>query len=95
MVAESAGFAHTHDGGYGLRNYGPEPVPSTPYPPPGEISLATRRTGLDIFKPPVRQSHIKYIRWHVHPGLVLVIFIRLVNAIDTRWHEEVGIQMLR
>lgn len=36
MVAESASFAHAHDGGYGLRNYGPEPVPSTPYPPPGE-----------------------------------------------------------
>lgn len=37
MVAENAGFAHAHDGSYGLsRNYGPEPVPSTPYPPPGE-----------------------------------------------------------
>ncbi|XP_068909263.1 homeobox protein abdominal-B isoform X4 [Tenebrio molitor] len=34
MVAETATFAHAHDGGYGLRNYGPEPVPSTPYPPP-------------------------------------------------------------
>ncbi|XP_069674808.1 homeobox protein abdominal-A-like isoform X1 [Periplaneta americana] len=31
MVAE--GF--THDG-YGLRNYAPEPVPSTPYPPPDQ-----------------------------------------------------------
>lgn len=37
LVAESAGFAHAHDGGYGLRNYAPEPVPSTPYPPPGKI----------------------------------------------------------
>ncbi|KAJ3666375.1 hypothetical protein Zmor_001819 [Zophobas morio] len=36
MVAESS-FAHAHDGGYGLRNYGPEPVPSTPYPPPGSL----------------------------------------------------------
>ncbi|RZC39524.1 abdominal-B, partial [Asbolus verrucosus] len=35
-MAESASFAH-HDGGYGLRNYGPEPVPSTPYPPPGSL----------------------------------------------------------
>lgn len=35
VAAETAGFT-THDG-YGLRNYGaPEPVPSTPYPPPGE-----------------------------------------------------------
>lgn len=33
VAAESAGF--THDG-YGLRNYAPEPVPSTPYPPPGK-----------------------------------------------------------
>ncbi|KAK9694999.1 Homeodomain [Popillia japonica] len=39
MVAENAGFAHAHDGSYGLsRNYGPEPVPSTPYPPPGSLS---------------------------------------------------------
>lgn len=35
-MVESASFAHAHDGGYGLRNYGPEPVPSAPYPPPGE-----------------------------------------------------------
>nr|QKG86318.1 abdominal-B [Harmonia axyridis] len=33
-MAEGASFAHAHDGGYGLRNYGSEPVPSTPYPPP-------------------------------------------------------------
>ncbi|KAF2897364.1 hypothetical protein ILUMI_08813 [Ignelater luminosus] len=38
MVAESAGFGHPHDGGYGLRNYGPEPVPTGPYPPPGSLS---------------------------------------------------------
>ncbi|XP_017768232.1 PREDICTED: homeobox protein abdominal-B-like isoform X2 [Nicrophorus vespilloides] len=37
MVAESASFAaHAHDG-YGLRNYASEPVPSTPYPPPGSL----------------------------------------------------------
>lgn len=36
VAAETAGFT-AHDG-YGLRNYGaPEPVPSTPYPPPGEL----------------------------------------------------------
>ncbi|XP_049821435.1 homeobox protein abdominal-B isoform X1 [Aethina tumida] len=34
-MVESASFAHAYDGGHGLRNYGPEPVPSTPYPPPG------------------------------------------------------------
>ncbi|XP_008201244.1 abdominal-B isoform X1 [Tribolium castaneum] len=33
MVAETASFHHDA-AGYGLRNYGPEPVPSTPYPPP-------------------------------------------------------------
>lgn len=38
MAAESAGFAHAHDGGYGLRNYASEPLPSTPYPPPGSLS---------------------------------------------------------
>lgn len=32
MVADGAGFPHDS---YALRNYGPEPVPSTPYPPPG------------------------------------------------------------
>lgn len=37
MVAEGASFAHAHDRtGYGLGNYAPEPVPSTPYAPPGE-----------------------------------------------------------
>ncbi|XP_025828935.1 homeobox protein abdominal-B-like [Agrilus planipennis] len=36
-MVESAGFAHAHDGSYGLRNYGPEPVPSAPYPPPGSL----------------------------------------------------------
>lgn len=36
MVAAETAAGFTHDG-YGLRNYGaPEPVPSTPYPPPGE-----------------------------------------------------------
>lgn len=35
MVAESASF-HAHDRGYGIGNYAPEPVPSAPYPPPGE-----------------------------------------------------------
>lgn len=36
MVAESAGFAHAHESGYALRNYAPEQVPSSPYPPPGK-----------------------------------------------------------
>lgn len=36
MVAESASFAHAHESNYGLRNYAPEPVPSSPYPPPGK-----------------------------------------------------------
>ncbi|VEN49381.1 unnamed protein product [Callosobruchus maculatus] len=35
MVAETASFHH--DRGYGLGNYAPEPVPSTPYPPPGSL----------------------------------------------------------
>lgn len=35
-MVESASF-HAHDRGYGLGNYAPEPVPSTPYPPPGEL----------------------------------------------------------
>lgn len=39
VAAESAGF--THDG-YGLRNYAPEPVPSTPYPPPGKSGTPLR-----------------------------------------------------
>ncbi|KAJ9579839.1 hypothetical protein L9F63_026255 [Diploptera punctata] len=38
MVAAESGFPHD---GYGLRNYAPEPVPSTPYPPPGKPGLAT------------------------------------------------------
>ncbi|GLV45167.1 hypothetical protein CBL_05269 [Carabus blaptoides fortunei] len=38
MVAAETAAGFTHDG-YGLRNYGaPEPVPSTPYPPPGSLS---------------------------------------------------------
>ncbi|PNF43537.1 hypothetical protein B7P43_G03936 [Cryptotermes secundus] len=39
VAAESAGF--THDS-YGLRNYAPEPVPSTPYPPPGKSGSPPR-----------------------------------------------------
>ncbi|XP_022907639.1 homeobox protein abdominal-B isoform X2 [Onthophagus taurus] len=35
MVAESAGFTHAHDTGYA--RYAPDPVPSTPYPPPGSL----------------------------------------------------------
>ncbi|CAG9859061.1 unnamed protein product [Phyllotreta striolata] len=35
MVAETASFTHSHErASYGLGNYAPEPVPSTPYPPP-------------------------------------------------------------
>lgn len=37
LVADSTGF-HPHEGTYSLRNYGPEPVPSTPYPTPGEFT---------------------------------------------------------
>lgn len=37
VAALESGFPH-HDRSYGLGNYGaPEPVPSTPYPPPGKF----------------------------------------------------------
>lgn len=56
MVAESAGFAHPHDGGYGLRNYAPDPVSSGPYPPPGtKYELYCKFT----------------FCFHVHNGLIL------------------------
>lgn len=59
LVAESAGFAH-HDGGYGLRNYAPEPVPSTPYPPPGK-TINTRQPLQDDNQQP-RTKCVTYVQ---------------------------------